>query len=275
VTTDTMTFDTPGAVLLRISLDGGEVGVETWDERRVDVQLIALRDNDITRQVIEEARVEMSPRGGGHEIVVDLKRKSGLALGRGPKVGVRVRCPEDSDLALRSSSADLEATGRLGSAEVKTASGDVHVEEVARLDVDTASGDVRARALAGAADVRTASGDMSLGRCNGMLSANLVSGDLYVEDAAAGLAVTTVSGDVQVRAGGGGSIRVQSVSGDVELAIKPGQRLYVDASSVSGTMSSELGLDDTPPVDPGTSVSDLRVRTISGDLNIIRAAVGV
>jgi len=108
-----------------------------------------------------------------------------------------------------------------------------------------------------------------------MLSANLVSGDLYVEDAAAGLAVTTVSGDVQVRAVGGGSIRVQSVSGDVELAIKPGQRLYVDASSVSGTMSSELGLDDTPPVDPGTSVSDLRVRTISGDLNIIRAAVGV
>ena len=80
------------------------------------MQLIALRDNDITRQVIEEARVEMSPRGGGHEIVVDLKRKSGLVLGRGPKVGVRVRCPEDSDLALRSSSADLEATGRLGGA---------------------------------------------------------------------------------------------------------------------------------------------------------------
>ena len=87
--------------------------------------------------------------------------------------------------------------------------------------------------------------------------------------------MTTVSGDVQVRAAGGGSIRVQSVSGDVELAIKPGQRLYVDASSVSGTMSSELGLDDAPPVDPGAPVRDLRVRTISGDLNIIRAAVGV
>ena len=59
--------------------------------------------------------------------------------------------------------------------------------------------------------------------------------------------MTTVSGDVEVRAAGGGSIRVQSVSGDVELGIKPGERLYIDASSVSGTMSSELGLEDSPP----------------------------
>ena len=89
MTTDTMTFDTPGAVLVRISLDGGEVGLETWDERSVDVQLIALRDNDITRQVIEEARVEMSPRGGGHEIIVDLKRKTGLVARPRPEG----RCP--------------------------------------------------------------------------------------------------------------------------------------------------------------------------------------
>jgi len=267
-------FDTPGPVLLRVNLDGGEVGVETSSEPRVDVELIPLRDNDITRQVIEEARVEMSRRGAGHEVIVDLKRKAGLTLGRGPKVGVRVRCPEGSDLALRTGSADLETAGTLGAVEVKTASGDVTVDSVSRLTVDAASGDVRARVVNGASELRTASGDVSLGRAEGPLSANLVSGDLHVEDASAGLSVTTVSGDVQVRAAAGDSIRVQSVSGDVELAVKPGQRLYVDASSVSGTMSSELGLDDTPPVDAAAPVGELRVRTISGDLNIIRA-VGV
>jgi hypothetical protein len=264
-------FDTPGPVLLRVNLDGGEVGVETSSDPRVDVELIPLRDNDITRQVIEEARVEMSSRGAGHEVIVDLKRKSGLTLGRGPKVGVQVRCPEGSDLILRTGSADLDTIGKLGAVEVKTASGDVTVEAVGRLTVDAASGDVRARVVEGASDLRTASGDVSLGLAGGVLSANLVSGDLHVEDASFGLAVTTVSGDVQVRAAGGDSIRVQSVSGDVELAIKPGQRLYVDASSVSGTMSSELGLDDTPPVDSAAPVGELRVRTISGDLNITRA----
>ena len=264
-------FDTRGQVLLRVNLDGGEVGVEASADPRVDVELIPLRDNDVTRQVIDEARVEMSPRGAGHEVIVDLKRRSGLTLGRGPKVGVRVRCPEGSDIVLRTGSADLDAKGKLGAVEVKTASGDVTVEAARRLTVDAASGDVRARVVEGASDLRTASGDVSLGRAGGLLSANLVSGDLHVEDASAGLAVTTVSGDVQVRAAAGDSIRVQSVSGDVELAIKPGQRLYVDASSVSGTMTSELGLDDTPPVDSAAAVGELRVRTISGDLSIIRA----
>ena len=265
-------FETPGHVALRVSLSGGEVGVETTDAPRVEVELVPLRDNDVTRQAIAEARVEMIERGGGHEVVVDLKRRSGFLVGRGPKVGVQVRCPEGSDLALRSDSADLEARGTLGDVDVKTASGDVSLESAATLRVDAASGDVRARDIDGTAELRTASGDVSVRRAGGVLSANLVSGDLTVDDAAAGLAVNTVSGDVRVRAAGGGGIRVQSVSGDVHLAIKPGERLYVDASSVSGTMSSELGLDDAPPTDSTAPVSELRVRTISGDLEIVRAA---
>ena len=36
-------------------------------------------------------------------------------------------------------------------------------------------------------------------------------------------------------------------------------------------MSSELGLDDAPPGRPTTPVHELRVRTISGDLEIVRA----
>ena len=64
---------------------------------------------------------------------------------------------------------------------------------------------------------------------------------------------------------------MQSVSGDVELAVKPGQSLYVDASSVSGEMTSELGLGDAPPADSSSAVHELHVRTISGDLRIARA----
>ena len=264
-------FQTPGDVLLRVSLDGGEVSVETADVRSVDVELVALRDNDVTRQAIDEARIEMVPRGGGHEVIVELKRKSGLLLGRGPKVGVRIRCPHGSDLGLRASSADLRATGALGKVDVKTASGDVSLERAARLHVDTASGDVRARDVDGATELRTASGDVMLRRVGGPLTAGLVSGDLAVDEAAAGLEVTTVSGNVRVRAAGGGALCVQSVSGDVELAVKPGLSLYVDASSVSGTMTSELGIDDAPPAGAADEVHELRVRTISGDLRIARA----
>ena len=59
----------------------------------------------------------------------------GSLLGRGPRIGVRVRCPNASDLTLRSGSADLAVTGTLGVVEVKSASGDVALEDAASLDV--------------------------------------------------------------------------------------------------------------------------------------------
>ena len=127
------------------------------------------------------------------------------------------------------------------------------------------------RDVEGTIDIRTASGDASVRRSGGILTAKLVSGDIAVGEAAAGLAVTTVSGDVRVHAAGGGGMRVQAVSGDVHLAIKPGERLYIDANSVSGTMSSDLGLQDAPPIESSTPVVELRVRTVSGDVNIVRA----
>ena len=266
------TFETRGHVALHVSVEAGEVVVATREGAGVEVELVALRDNDVTRKTIAEARVEIADRGAGHEVIVELKRRSGHLVGRGPKVGVHVMCPVGSDLALRSASAGLEAVGSLGEVEVKTISGDVSLASVATLVVSSTSGDVEVRDVRGSAEVGTTSGDVSVRRCGGPLTANLVSGDLTVDDAGAGLAATAVSGDVQARAVGGGAISVQSVSGDVQLAIRPGERLYIDASSVSGTMSSELGL---APADTSVPVNELRVRTISGDLQILRAvAVG-
>jgi hypothetical protein len=269
------TFETPGHVSLRVTLSGGGVTLETTEQPRVEVDLVALRDNEPTRKAIAEARVEMIERGPSQEIAVHVAKSSGFVIGRGSKVGIRIRCPRGSDLGLRASSADLEATGMLGAVDVKTASGDVSLETVSSAEVDTASGDVRVRDVERSLSLRTASGDATVRSCAGPLTANLVSGDLSVGDASGGLSVTTVSGDVRVQAAGGGDMRIQSVSGDVYLAIKPGERLYVDAGSVSGTMRSELGLADAPPVDPAGPISELRVRTVSGDLQVVRAtAVG-
>ena len=268
--TPATSFETPGHVALRVTVPGGEVTIETRDEPRVEVELVALRDNDSTRQLIAETRVEKIDRGGSHEILVEAPKRAGSFIGRGPKIGVRILCPHESDLALRSSSADLAVRGALGAVEVKSASGDVSLEDVASLDAATASGDTEVRDVAGVLTVKTASGDVSVRRCAGLLSANLVSGDLSVAEAGAGFSVNTVSGDVDVRAAGGGDMRVQAVSGDVRIGVKPGEQLYIDASSVSGTMSSELDLEDASA--SAGPVVELRARTVSGDVQITRAA---
>jgi hypothetical protein len=186
-------FETRGHVALLVTVGNGEVTVDGSREHGVEVDLVPLRDNDATRQAIAEARVEMTDRGEGHEILVQLQKKSGFMVGRGAKIAVRIRCPRGSDLSLRTGSADLDATGELGSVEVKTASGDVAVDDATQLQSQSASGDLRVNCVRGRVECRTASGDVRIGRCDGSLIAQLVSGDLSVGEASAGMAVTTVS----------------------------------------------------------------------------------
>ncbi|MGL6278212.1 MAG: DUF4097 family beta strand repeat-containing protein, partial [Gaiella sp.] len=89
-----------------------------------------------------------------------------------------------------------------------------------------------------------------------------------------GAAVESVSGDVTIDAAGGGDIRAQTVSGDVRIGVASGTAVWIDASSVSGDLESQLEVDDRPPegAEPDSPVYELRVRTVSGDALLARGA---
>ena len=55
------------------------------------------------------------------------------------------------------------------------------------------------------------------------------------------------------------------------VAIRRGLRVRLDVNSVSGTIGSEFEVSDTPTRSDGPETS-LRVRTVSGDVKISRAA---
>jgi DUF4097 and DUF4098 domain-containing protein YvlB len=269
-------FDTPGKVALKIGLGAGHVSVETDDVKETTVDVEALRNDEVTREAIEAMRIEARDRGGFHEVVVEVPKRSGGwlgALGRGPKIGVRVRCPHDADLRVQTSSADIEVDGRLAEVEVNTASGDVSLDNITvSLKANTASGDVSVGEIGASGAIKTASGDVRVRRANGTLSANLVSGDFELGEAFGDVSIATVSGDQEIAAlRGGEHAKVQSVSGDVRVGVAPGLKLWIDGSSVSGSMRSELELEDAPAAEEGPVV-ELRARTVSGDVQIVRAA---
>ena len=260
---------------MRISIGGGHVAVRTDDTAETTVEVEALRNDDVTREALEEMTIESQERGGGREVRVEVPKGRGGwlgMLGRGPKIGVRVDCPHGADVRVETSSADVDADGRFGDVEASTASGDLSFETIeGGLKATTASGDVSAEEIGGSGSIKTASGDAFVGRALGALSLNLVSGDIQVREASAGLTTATVSGDQEIEAVSGGDVKLQSVSGDVRVGIRPGLKLWIDASSVSGSMRSELETEDAPPTGDGPVV-ELRARTVSGDVQIVRAA---
>jgi len=67
-------------------------------------------------------------------------------------------------------------------------------------------------------------------------------------------------------------VRAQTVSGDVRIGVGRGTRVWIDAASVSGDLRSDLGLgDEQPASDEGRPVVPLYVKTVSGDVSIVRA----
>ena len=87
--------------------------------------------------------------------------------------------------------------------------------------------------------------------------------------------MNTVSGDIELEAAGNGA-RVNSVSGDVHVASRPGLALWIDVQSVSGSVHLRPrrrrragGRSRARGAADRTVSSD--VRTVSGDVRITRA----
>jgi DUF4097 and DUF4098 domain-containing protein YvlB len=264
-------WDAEQPVRLDLEVPAGDVRIDTSDAAEVEVELSPADGSEGSREAVERARLEFH----GDELLVHVpdQRVWGISFGRRASVDVRVRCPHGSTLAVKTRSADVEARGLFARALVNTTSGDVGLAEVAdEAELQTVSGDLRIGPIAGRTSVNIVSGDAVLERVGGHLRINCVSGDVTVREAAGPVKVDTVSGDLELESVEAGDVDLNSVSGDLRVGIKRGSRLSVDATAVSGDLESEIDLDG----EAGASGTDgplveVRARTISGDLRIVRA----
>lgn len=272
------TFETPEGVSLRVRLPTGRVVVGTADAPRTTVELVPLGRRG--QDALEDVEVRIDERRGGHVITIEQRdrfRFGPIQISWGADLEARITCPPGSNLELSSGSTDLRVDGELGDVEVKTASGDVELDSVrGKLQVKTASGDVSVGVIESDATLTTVSGDLRIDRLRATLEARSVSGDVTIGEVAAPPIPSTTSGDVDLDTAGAGEVRVQTISGDARIGIARGMRVWIDAASVSGALESGLGLaDQVPDADSGEGqgpVVPLRVKTVSGDVSVARAA---
>ncbi|MGH3071744.1 MAG: DUF4097 family beta strand repeat-containing protein [Gaiellaceae bacterium] len=262
---------------LKVRNPSGDVQVETADVAETTVDLVPLNDSDTTREAIAKATV--SARGDDVTVELEGGRTWSISIGNwgigSAKVSVRITCPNGSDVECETASADVRVRGTLGEARVRTASGDLRLERIEGiLEAKTASGDIQVDHVAGRATVGSVSGDVAVRTAMSGLGVNSVSGDVVVGEVFGDLSVGTVSGDAIVRAAGPGEVALKAVSGDVAVAMRRGLRVRLDVNSVSGSIGSELEVSDAAPSSDGPEAS-LRVRTVSGDVKISRAAEAI
>jgi hypothetical protein len=271
-------YETPGSVSLQIKLPSGRVVVTTVDEPRTTVEVVPIGRRG--RDAVEDIEITMDERPGRHFLRIEQKNNfkwGPIQISWGGDFECRITCPPGAELDLSGASTDVRVEGELGEVSARTASGDIRLQNVGGpLRVKTASGDVFAGVVAGEASVVTVSGDVSVERLETALNARAVSGDVAIGTVAGDLGLSTTSGDVVIKAVESGEVRVHTVSGDVRVGIARGTRVWIDAASVSGSLESELGLQDAEVADEAVvAVVPLRVKTVSGDVAVVRAAAAV
>jgi hypothetical protein len=205
-----------------VSLGAGRLEVRGWDRPEIAVSGF-LADNGRSR-----FRVEVD--GEVARVVVEDRRRHGLKAllpsGAGGVGELTVHLPRGSAANVDTGSAEVTVADVDGSVRVSGAVGRVAVAGTpARVDVDGVSGDVR---FAGSSRE---------------IHADLVSGDVWlVSDDVAVLEVVTISGSVSFAGSlaAGVDANVQTVSGDVDLALPPDVDAEIHIETRAG-IGSDLG----------------------------------
>lgn len=269
------TFQTPTPPDLSVEIGSGRVEImagETNDRTLVTV----------TGKGAEETTVEQH---GSTISVLGPHSRHGFSFAFGSsRLTVRISAPTGSALSTKLGSADLTATGTLGTCALRSGSGDNELEDVGALEVTSGSGDLAASAVTGDASLRsgsgdvrlrtvsgdvsalTGSGDVLLGRVGGRASAKSGSGDVRIESSEHGGGITTASGDIQLDRLSGGRLDARTASGDISVGVTAGLPAWSDIHTMTGTVHSRLASLGQPA--EGAPFVELRLRAVSGDITV-------
>jgi hypothetical protein len=252
----------------------------------VDISIDSWASGSITisGEPTDTVLVEVVPSGGGRaaDLLNDVRVvfEDGQLYIRGPRglsfrprtgLDLTIKAPAGSSCAAKTASADLSclgvmsallmntASGHLtapsvtGDVTVRSASGDILLDKVGGdLTVHTASADTQVRHVTGAVRISSASGDVTIGHCGGPVTARTASGDVRLDGVASGL------------------VQLNSATGDMWVAVVPGIGVYLDLSSLSGGVRSDLDEVDGRDSD-ANAVVEIRARTMSGGIRITKA----
>jgi DUF4097 and DUF4098 domain-containing protein YvlB len=264
-------FETAGPISLYVEIGKGRVRIIAADTSEAAV--------DVVGQDADEVDVTFD---SGRLSVIGPKLDGGW-FGKTRDLDVTVQLPTDSDVAVKTGSADIEVSGQVkdarlktgsgdvaadtfsGGALVETGSGDVEVSEAhAELNVKSGSGDVSVGSCIGNLQVSTGSGDVEIGTSNSRTVVKTGSGDLHVATANADVSLSTGSGDLTIGTARRGKVSAKGASSDVLIGIPAGTPVWADINTVTGSIKSDLDSVGAPR--EGQDHIELQARTVSGDI---------
>jgi DUF4097 and DUF4098 domain-containing protein YvlB len=250
-----------------VHLPSGSVTISAAATDLISVDIEPTRPGRSADDYAADAKVTYA---NGRLDIAEPKRSGWLRIDSGLQIVVTV--PAESQCDLDTASADITCLGTFTAVTAKSASGAINVA--------TVTGPAKLTSISGAvnldwadtAKIKTSSGRIEIGQTCGDIEAVSVSGKVRIGTADASVIAQTSSGRITVGSVAAGQAQLESISGDVKVNVVPGTGVYLDLSSISGKVTSELD-DGAGSAGEGDPQVDLRLscRTVSGSIRVGRA----
>jgi hypothetical protein len=261
----TETFQTPGLIRLRVEIPKGRISVTAAETGETTIVLTAAHGDGLARELIAEAEIAQS----GEDILVRIRRERRIMFGWGGDIEAEIRAPLGSAVHLSTGAGRIGTSGRFGEVEAHTGAGSVRLDAAADVKARSGAGSISIAEVSGSADVKSGSGKIEVGRVGADTRVTTGAGDIEVGEAGDSVEAFTAAGAVSVRRADHGRVRAKTMAGRVSVGVAKGSAAYLDISTMSGRVHSELDAGE-PPAD-GEKRVELIIRTMSGDVNLARA----
>lgn len=170
------------------------------------------------------------------------------------------------EVSVEVSSGDLELVDGEGDVYLEGSSSDVYIDHLkGDVFIDNTSGDIRTYNLEGDLTIDNSSGDLHMKDSHGQLKISTSSGDVSVRDHRGVVDIHSSSGDLEVELTSmeGKRHRLETSSGDVRLDLPEDLDSWITVETTSGEIRSHLSLEAS-----SISERNLRGRVGSGDSEI-------
>jgi DUF4097 and DUF4098 domain-containing protein YvlB len=263
----------------------GDIEIRSSKENQVRIEAVKVSQASSMDKAKEDAAkvtIEVTSEAGVVQILTRYPERQGGFWGSGSlnvSVNYKVSIPEKAGVEVKSVSGDvhLEAIG--GPAKVKSVSGDAAITGAAGVDVDLTSGDLTLANISGDVYIKSVSGDIKATGIKGSIELSSISGEIDLKDVsdARSVSAKTVSGNITYIGAivAGGNYELKSFSGNVEMRIPAGSAFDFEASTRSGVVDTDFSVEVSGRISPkeihGTvnkGGARIRLSSFSGDIDL-------
>jgi len=278
-------FDTAEPIAVTVDLGVGQVRFAASDRTDTTVEVRPTDEhNDSDVKAAQQVRADY---GNGTLHVTGPKAGVFSFSRKTRSVDVVISLPAGSRVTADLQAGGFSSTGVLGQSRFKTAAGNLTLDRIAGLTVDTSVGHITVEEIDGSAEISTSSGRVQIGPVAGTATVKNSNGDTTIASATGDVRVRAANGDIAVGKAGAsvdaktsnGAIRLgevvrgtatlETAMGDLEIGVAEGTAAWLDVKTAFGHVRNQME-NSASPAESDETV-EVHARTSFGGIHIHRS----